>query len=68
MTAQEELTLLETAYTSLLTGGVQSYTINNRSVTKLDFSWMIKRIDQLRAQVARETTGGWFAAQFRNPE
>jgi hypothetical protein len=68
MTNQEELTLLETAYTTLLGGGVQSYSINGRSVTRLDFSWMIKRIDQLRAAVARETTGGWFAGQFRDPE
>jgi hypothetical protein len=68
MTPQAELTLLETAYTSLLTGNVQSYTINGKQVTRLDFAVLMHRMDQLRAQIARATNGGAFVAQFRNPE
>ena len=71
MTASEELTLLEAAYTALLQGGAQSYSINGRSLTKLDAVWMCKRMDTLRAQVVRDdpTSGGMFSvARFRNPD
>jgi hypothetical protein len=68
MTAQEELTLLQTAYTAILTGGVQEYALKDRSVSKLDINWMSKRIDQLRAQVQRETYGMFNAARFRRDD
>lgn len=68
MTAQAELTLLETAYEAILTGGVSSYSVNGRSLTKLDLAWIASRMDTLRAQVARETRGSFFAASFRKPE
>lgn len=68
MTASEELTLLESAYTTYLTTGVASYSVDGRSVTRVSIEWLTKRIDQLRSQVARETTGSFYAAQLRNPE
>jgi hypothetical protein len=68
MTAQQELDLLETAYTSLLTGGVQSYTINGRSLTRLDFRYITERMDTLRAVVYRQTNGMMQAARNRKAE
>ena len=68
MTAQEELTLLEEAYEALLTGGVQSYSINGRSLTRLNLTEITRRIDVLRAQVARAGTGLMRAARNRRPE
>lgn len=68
MTAQEELTLLETAYEALLSGGAQEYALKDRSVTKLDAAWMSQRIDTLRAQVQRQTYGMFNAARFRRDD
>jgi hypothetical protein len=70
MTAQEELTMLEAAYTSIMQGGaVQAYTINDRSVTKADLKWMSSRMDLLRRQVARQSPAGTASvAQFVEPE
>ena len=68
MDPQTELTLLETAYTALLSGNAQEYTIGSRRVTKLDAAWLTKRMDVLRAQVIRQTYGMAWAAQNRNPE
>jgi hypothetical protein len=47
---------------------VQAYKINGREFTKLDIGWMGRRMDMLRAQVARQTNGGAFVARFRDPE
>lgn len=68
MTASEELEKVNTAITAILTGGVSSYTINGRGVTKLSYDSLVKRKKELEAAVARETSGGFFAAQFRDPE
>lgn len=69
MTAQEELTALETAYSAWIGAGCpQAYSYNGRMVTKASADWMSKRIDQLRAVVARNTGSMFFASQFRNPE
>jgi hypothetical protein len=68
MTAAAELQLLEDAYTSILTGKVQSYTLNGRQVTRLDFKAITERMDILRGVIARQTNGGAFVARFRDPE
>ena len=69
MTAQEELTALETVYAAWINAGCpQSYSLNGRTVTKASAEWMSERIDELRAAVARQTTGSFYAAQFRRPE
>lgn len=68
MTPQDELTLLEGAYSSILTGKVQSYTIGSRMVNKLNLQVIIDRMDILRAQIQRQTSGMSFVSQFRRPE
>lgn len=69
MTPAEELTALESAYAALLSGGVQSYSINGRSLSRLDARWMAERMDQLRFLVARESNGGspFLASRFIRP-
>jgi hypothetical protein len=70
MTSQQELTLLETAYTNFLNGGaIQSYQVAGRMVTRADIKWMTQRIDVLRRQVSRESGGGMSAVvRFVDPE
>lgn len=68
MTAQEELTMLETAYTAIMDRGVNSYSVNGRQLTMLDVRWMTERIDILRATVNRGTNGMFNAARNRPPE
>ena len=68
MDATTELNLLETAYTSLLTGGIQSYSINGRSVTKNNMTFIVARMDQLRAIVYRQSNGMCSVARMRKPE
>lgn len=63
-----ELTLLETAYASILSGGIKSYAVNGRMVTKLDLPWITTRMDQLRAIIFRQTNGMCSVGRFRNPE
>ncbi len=71
MTAAEELTKLETAYSAWLDAGCpQSYTTPaGLSVTKASADWMAKRIDALRATASQAENGGGFqVASFRDPE
>lgn len=68
MDATTELNLLETAYVSLLTGGIQSYSINGRSVTKNNMDRIIARMDALRAIVYRQSNGMCSVARMRKPE
>lgn len=69
MDPQTELTALEAAYLNFLNGGaVASYTIAGRSITRFDMKWIAQRMDLLRAQVGRQQTGMFFAAQNRRPE
>ena len=68
MDPNAELALLETAYTSLLTGNIKSYSINGRMTTRNDIAWITTRMDQLRAIVYRQTNGMCSVARMRNPE
>lgn len=63
-----ELTMLETAYTSLVTGRIKSYSINGRMTTYNDLAWLTTRMDQLRAIVYRQNNGMCSVARMRNPE
>lgn len=49
------LTQIEAAISALLTGGASSYSIGNRSVTKLDLGELFKQRDMLSRQLARES-------------
>jgi hypothetical protein len=68
MTTAEELTKLTRAYSAWLDAGCPaSYTMEGTTVTRASAEWMSKRIDALRAAVARESSGSGFAvANFRN--
>lgn len=68
MTAAEELALINTAIESILTGKVQSYTINGRAVTRLDLADLWQRKKELEAAVARESSGSFLLARFRNAD
>ena len=66
MTAAEELALHETAYAKWVKAGCpQTYVEEGRTVTRAQAEWWSKRIDQLRALVARGSTPGMAVANFR---
>jgi hypothetical protein len=68
MSIDEELTLLETAYSAILTKGVKSYRIGDRELTRLDLPFIATRMDQLRAASYRQSHGMMQAARNRMPE
>ena len=69
MTAQTELTALETSYLAWISAGMpQSYTINGRTFTRADMEKMTARLDWLRKLVDRETNGSTAVSAFRKPE
>lgn len=68
MTAQEELALIDEAIRAILSGGVASYSINGRSLTKLDYRMLVQRKAELEAQIAQQAGGMFVASQFRRPE
>lgn len=57
-TAASLLAQIDTAIEALLTGGHESYTIGNRSVTKLDLSDLFEQRRILKTEVERESGGG----------
>lgn len=72
MTAAAELALIDTAITSLLAGGAQSYSTQGggggQSVTKLSYEQLVARKNQLEASIARASSGSFAAVQFRRSE
>ncbi|MGC9261033.1 MAG: hypothetical protein ACP5I8_13290 [Phycisphaerae bacterium] len=66
MTPQAELTMLEAIYSNMLTSGLQRYEIDRRQGQYIDFKTLCLRIEQLRAQVQRASTGAFTVSQFRN--
>lgn len=54
----ELLALIDSAIDALLTGGASSYSIGNRSVTKLDLPALMTERRMLLTQVQRETGSG----------
>jgi hypothetical protein len=59
MTAAERLAQIDAAISALLTGGASSYSIGNRSVTKLDLKTLTDERKQLMFEVQRETSSGF---------
>jgi flagellar basal body rod protein FlgF len=51
------LAAIDTAIEALLNGGASSYSIGNRTVTKLDLGELLKQRRDLQNQVDRETNG-----------
>lgn len=59
------LAQIEAAIEALLTGGASSYSIGNRSVTKLDLADLLEQRRLLQADVDRESTGTFRLAKLR---
>lgn len=59
MTPAQELALINAAITAILTGKVQSYSMNGRDVTRLDLADLWKRKNDLELAISRE--GGVFS-------
>jgi hypothetical protein len=53
------LTQIDNAIEALLTGGASSYSIGNRSVTKLDLKSLFEERRMLQNEVARESGGAF---------
>ncbi len=73
MTLADELALINTAITNLLTGGAQSYSTQGggggQSVTKLDYEQLIERKKEIEVAIARQSsTGTCPVASFRRPD
>lgn len=68
LSASSLLTQVEAAIEALLTGGASSYSIGNRSVSKLDLADLFEQRRILQAEVERESTGSAFRlAKIRRP-
>lgn len=61
------LTQIESAIDALLTGGASSYSIGNRSVTKLDLSELFEQRRMLQMEVARSNGMTSRLAKLRRP-
>ena len=61
------LTQIESAITALLTGGASSYSIGNRSVTKLDLGRLFEERRMLQAEVERSAGGSMRLGKIRRP-
>jgi hypothetical protein len=68
MTATEELALVDAAIDRILKSGVQSYSIHSRGVQNLSYETLTTRKAQLEQAISRESTGLFYAGQFRKPE
>lgn len=55
------LALIDAAIEALLTGGASSYSIGNRSVTKLDLATLFEERRMLETEVLRTTGSGAFS-------
>lgn len=59
------LSQLESAIEALLTGGASSYSIGNRSVTKLDLGQLLEERRLLQNEVNRDASGVFRLAKMR---
>ena len=55
------LAQVESAITALLTGGAESYSIGNRSVTKIDLASLMNERRLLLSEVQRSSGSGAFS-------
>jgi hypothetical protein len=60
-TASSLLVQIDAAIEALLTGGAESYSIGNRSVTKLDLATLFEQRRILAMEAARESGSGAFS-------
>lgn len=58
---------IDAAINALLTGGASSYSIGNRSVTKLDLTDLFNERRLLQREVARSTGGAFRVAKLQRP-
>ena len=61
MDAATLLTQIEAAITALLSGGASSYSIGNRSVTKIDLPALMQERRLLQFEVSRASGSGAFS-------
>jgi hypothetical protein len=61
------LAQIDTAITSLLTGGASSYSIGARTVTKLDLKALFEERRILQSEVNRSSGGGIRLARITRP-
>ncbi len=65
--ASSLLAQIEAAIEALVTGGASSYSIGNRSVTKLDLGELFDMRDRLLREVNRENNGAFRLAKMGRP-
>lgn len=65
LSASALLTQVESAIEALLTGGASSYSIGNRSVTKLDLDQLFAERRMLQAEAQRESGGTFRLAKMK---
>lgn len=65
--AVQDLAAVQAAIRAISTGGVKSYTIGTRQLTKVDLADLIKLESKLKAEVAREQKAETIAAGLGNP-
>ena len=63
-TASSLLAAIDTAIEALLSGQHSSYSIGNRSVTKLDLGTLLEERRKLQQQVDRESNGSFRLAKL----
>ncbi len=54
---QARLVQVQAAISAILSGGVQSYRLDGREITKLDLDWLTREEQRLAAKVSRQTRG-----------
>ena len=67
MDASSLLAQIEAAISALLTGGASSYSIGNRSVTKLDLASLFEERRMLLSEVSRASGSGAFSLAKLGP-
>ena len=65
LTNSQILDMEETAISTVVAGGVSSYQINGRAVTRMDIGKLMKTRDDLLAAIARENVGSFGVGEFR---
>jgi hypothetical protein len=63
-TSADLLAQVEAAIEALLTGGASSYSIGQRSVTKLDLATLFEQRNMLQMQVQRESGSAFSLAKM----
>jgi hypothetical protein len=67
MTTQQLLDEINAALFALITGGASSYSIQGRTVTKLDLAALLDARDRLTRELERQNGAGIFTLAKFNP-